>query len=52
MVEQNARESLALADRGYLIENGKIVGSGTARALQSDPAVGRAYLGGIETGAA
>jgi acyl-CoA reductase-like NAD-dependent aldehyde dehydrogenase/ABC-type branched-subunit amino acid transport system ATPase component len=51
MVEQNARESLALADRGYLIENGKIVGSGTAQALQSDPAVRRAYLGGIETGA-
>ena len=52
MVEQNARESLALADRGYLIENGKIVGSGTAQALQSDPAVRRAYLGGIEIGAA
>jgi len=51
MVEQNARESLALADRGYLIENGKIVGSGTAQALQSDPSVRRAYLGGIETGA-
>ena len=52
MVEQNARESLALADRGYLIENGKIVGSGTAQALQSDPAVRRVYLGGIEIGAA
>jgi branched-chain amino acid transport system ATP-binding protein len=52
LVEQNARESLALADRGYLIENGRIVGSGAARALQSDPAVRRAYLGGIETGAA
>jgi branched-chain amino acid transport system ATP-binding protein len=51
MVEQNARESLALADRGYLIENGKIVGSGTGQALQSDPAVRRAYLGGIEIGA-
>ena len=51
LVEQNARESLALADRGYLIENGRIVGSGTAQALQSDPAVQRAYLGGIETGA-
>ncbi len=51
MVEQNARESLALADRGYLIENGRIVGGGTAQALQSDPAVRRAYLGGIETGA-
>ena len=31
LVEQNARQSLALADRGYLIENGKIVGSGTRR---------------------
>jgi branched-chain amino acid transport system ATP-binding protein len=50
LVEQNARESLALADRGYLIENGKIVGSGTALALKSDPAVRRAYLGGIELG--
>jgi branched-chain amino acid transport system ATP-binding protein len=47
MVEQNAQESLALADRGYLIENGKIVGSGTALALKSDPAVRRAYLGGL-----
>ena len=32
LVEQNARESLAIADRGYLIENGSIVGSGTAAA--------------------
>ena len=30
LVEQNAQESLAIADRGYLIENGTIVGSGTA----------------------
>ena len=47
LVEQNARESLAIADRGYLIENGAIVGSGTAAALMSDNAVRRAYLGGI-----
>jgi branched-chain amino acid transport system ATP-binding protein len=47
LVEQNAQESLALADRGYLLENGKIVGSGTALALKSDPAVRRAYLGGL-----
>jgi branched-chain amino acid transport system ATP-binding protein len=47
LVEQNARESLAVANRGYLIENGKIVGSGTATALMSDHAVRRAYLGGI-----
>jgi branched-chain amino acid transport system ATP-binding protein len=46
LVEQNAKRSLALADRGYLIENGRIVGQGTALALASDPAVQRAYLGG------
>jgi branched-chain amino acid transport system ATP-binding protein len=47
LVEQNARESLAIADRGYLIENGKIVGHGTATELMSDNAVQHAYLGGI-----
>src|SRR5262245_10802841 len=46
LVEQNARRSLALADRGYLIENGRIVGAGTAADLRADPAVQRAYLGG------
>ena len=47
LVEQNARESLAIADRGYLIENGKITGSGTGTELMSNDAVQRAYLGGI-----
>jgi branched-chain amino acid transport system ATP-binding protein len=46
LVEQNARKSLAIADRGYLIENGRIVGAGRATELASDPAVQRAYLGG------
>ena len=46
LVEQNARKSLAIADRGYLIENGRIVGAGPAAELASDPAVQRAYLGG------
>ena len=46
LVEQNARKSLAVADRGYLIENGRIVGSGRAADLAGDPAVQRAYLGG------
>jgi branched-chain amino acid transport system ATP-binding protein len=46
LVEQNARKSLAIADRGYLIENGRIVGGGRAAELASDPAVQRAYLGG------
>jgi branched-chain amino acid transport system ATP-binding protein len=46
LVEQNARRSLAIADRGYLMENGRIVGEGSAQNLRSDPAVQRAYLGG------
>jgi branched-chain amino acid transport system ATP-binding protein len=46
LVEQNARRSLAIADRGYLIENGRIVGTGRAGDLARDPAVQRAYLGG------
>jgi branched-chain amino acid transport system ATP-binding protein len=45
LVEQNAKQSLAIADRGYLIENGRIVGDGTAASLAADPAVQRAYLG-------
>jgi branched-chain amino acid transport system ATP-binding protein len=45
LVEQNARQSLKVADRGYLIESGRIVGSGSAAALKDDPAVQRAYLG-------
>ena len=46
LVEQNAKQSLTIADRGYLIETGRIVGSGTGAALRQDPAVQRAYLGG------
>jgi branched-chain amino acid transport system ATP-binding protein len=45
LVEQNAKQSLKIADRGLLIETGCIVGRGSAAALQSDPAVQRAYLG-------
>lgn len=45
LVEQNASMSLAIADRGYLLENGRVVGSGTATQLSTDPAVQRAYLG-------
>lgn len=46
LVEQNARRRLAIANRGYMIENGRIVSSGAAAALAGDPAVRRAYLGG------
>ena len=46
LVEQNARAALAIAGRGYLLENGRIVGEGAAADLKDDPAVRRAYLGG------
>lgn len=45
LVEQNAHQSLAISNRGYLIENGVITGQNTAKALQSDPAVQKAFLG-------
>lgn len=48
LVEQNARQSLAIADRGYLLATGRIVGEGTAEALRTDPMVGRAYFGAAE----
>ncbi|MBP0443653.1 ABC transporter ATP-binding protein [Roseomonas sp. SSH11] len=48
LVEQNARRSLAIADRGILLEGGRVVGGGTAAALAADPAVRRAYLGAAE----
>ncbi|MEP1668713.1 MAG: ABC transporter ATP-binding protein [Rhizobiaceae bacterium] len=46
LVEQNAKQSLAIADRGYLIENGEITGENTANKMLNDPAVQSAYLGG------
>ena len=46
LVEQNAKQSLAIADRGYLLDNGHIVGADTAEALSKDKAVQTAYLGG------
>ncbi len=51
LVEQNARAALAIADRGYLLENGRVVGEGPASRLQDDPAVRQAYLGGSAQGA-
>ena len=52
LVEQNARQSLAVADRGYLLENGHIVHEDSARSLLTDPAVQKAYLGGAKGAAA
>jgi branched-chain amino acid transport system ATP-binding protein len=45
LVEQNARQGLAIADRGYLLDNGRITGADTAEALAQDEAVQKAYLG-------
>ena len=46
MVEQNAYLALQMADRGYVMETGRIVLSGAARDLMADASVRRAYLGG------
>ena len=46
LVEQNAHLALQLADRGYLLENGKIQLTDTAANLLDNEAVQRAYLGG------
>src|SRR5262245_31080961 len=45
LVEQNAKQGLAIADRGYLLDNGHIVGSDTAAALSNDETIRKAYLG-------
>ena len=45
LVEQNARAALRLADRGYVIETGRIILDGTAGELHEAPEVKRAYLG-------
>ena len=45
IVEQNVRISLSIADRGYLLEAGRIVGEGPAAKLADDPAVQHAFLG-------
>lgn len=46
LVEQNAQMALSIADRGYVLEVGNIVLTGTGKQLLNDPAVKSAYLGG------
>ena len=46
LVEQNAQMALSVADRGYVLETGKIVTSGAGRDLLNDESVKKAYLGG------
>jgi branched-chain amino acid transport system ATP-binding protein len=45
LVDQNARAALGIADRGYVMETGRIVGQGRAAELLRDPQVQQAYLG-------
>lgn len=45
LVEQNAHMALSIADRGYVLETGRIVTTGTGKELISDEAVKKAYLG-------
>jgi branched-chain amino acid transport system ATP-binding protein len=45
LVEQNVQAALGLADRGYVLESGRIAGHGSAADLLRDPHVRRAYLG-------
>jgi branched-chain amino acid transport system ATP-binding protein len=45
LVEQNARAALAIADRGYVVETGRIATSGSAAQLLADDRVQAAYLG-------
>jgi branched-chain amino acid transport system ATP-binding protein len=45
LVEQNAKRALTLAQRAYIIEQGRVAGEGSGAALLSDPQVQHAYLG-------
>ncbi|MBE6661807.1 MAG: ABC transporter ATP-binding protein [Ruminococcaceae bacterium] len=46
LVEQNASKSLAISDRAYVLENGRIVLSGTGAELMESEEIQKAYLGG------
>ena len=45
LVEQNVRQTLAMCDRAYVLENGRVVLEGTGKELSNDPHVKEAYLG-------
>ena len=46
LVEQNAQMALSVADRGYVLETGRIVNTGAGKDLLEDESVKKAYLGG------
>jgi len=47
MVEQRARQALAISDRGYILDQGNVVMQGHASDLLQDKAMARLYLGGV-----
>ncbi len=46
LVEQNANKSLAISDRAYVLENGKVILTGTGKELMQSEEIKKAYLGG------
>ncbi len=49
LVEQNVRQALAVADRAYVLETGRVVLSGTGEELRANPDIETAYLSGAES---
>ena len=47
LVEQNVNQALAIAQHAFVLEKGRVVKSGSGRALLNDPAVREAFLGGL-----
>jgi len=45
LVEQNARQAMEISDRTYVLENGRVVRSGTSKDLLKDDNIRKAYLG-------
>ena len=45
LVEQNANQALALSHRGYVLQTGRIIGTGSGKELLADPKIQEAYLG-------
>jgi branched-chain amino acid transport system ATP-binding protein len=45
LVEQNVKQTLSIAHRGYVLSQGRVVAEGSAEALRGDPEVQRAYFG-------
>jgi branched-chain amino acid transport system ATP-binding protein len=45
LVEQDVMNALELADRAYVVDRGRVVKSGSAASLATDPAIREAYMG-------